>query len=144
MACDASTRIAAIVSMAGASWKDPSRCHASTPVAVLEAHGSDDEVVLFDGGGPVRPGMGKFPSAVDTVATWAKINGCTGPLAPTGQVFHFDARHPDNETIVARYEGCPDDEAVELWTMQGTSHYTDLLPAWTDAMWTFLAAHPKP
>lgn len=144
IACDDSAKIAAVVSMAGAVWKDPSRCNPSTPVAVVEVHGNADEVVHYEGGGPVRPGMGVYPGAAETVAIWARKNGCTGALAPTSEVFHFDARRPAAETRVARYQGCPAGGDIELWTMDGTGHYTDLLPAWTEAMLQFLATHPKP
>src|SRR5581483_722726 len=46
VACDAADRVAAVVSVDGANWKDPARCRPSEPVAVLEVHADTDEVVL--------------------------------------------------------------------------------------------------
>lgn len=144
MACDASIRVAAIVSMAAAGWNDGGRCKPASPVAILEVHGTADEVVLYDGGGPVRPDAGTYPAAVDTIDAWATRNGCSGSLTKTDEGFHLDARKPEMKTTVARHGGCPAGASVELWTMNGTAHYTELSPSWPEAMWAFLAANPTP
>ena len=50
LACDHADRIAAIVSISGATYADPDRCAPSEPVAVLEVHGTDDRTIPYDGG----------------------------------------------------------------------------------------------
>jgi predicted esterase len=43
VACDAADRVAAVVSIGGANWREPERCRPSEPVAVLEVHADADE-----------------------------------------------------------------------------------------------------
>jgi polyhydroxybutyrate depolymerase len=143
MACEDS-RVAAIVSLAGAVWKDEAKCRPPGLVSVLEAHSTDDKVILYDGGGPIRYGGGEYPSAAQTVATWAKRDGCTGTLTPTAESRHFLATAPGADTHLARYAGCPAGIDVALWTIDGAPHVPELTPAWGPAAWEFLAAHPKP
>ncbi len=50
MACDVADRVAAIASVAGATWADPSKCTPSEPVSVLQVHGTADEGIRYDGG----------------------------------------------------------------------------------------------
>ena len=79
MACTHADTIAAIVSLAGATFKDPAACAPKTPVAVLEIHGTTDDTIYFDGGVITLPGghsMGAYPGARATVATWAKYDAC--------------------------------------------------------------------
>ena len=73
MACERSDRVAAIVSLAGAVWKDEAKCTPSQPVSVLQVHGTLDAVILYGGGFNVTF---EYPGAVETVDTWAAKNGC--------------------------------------------------------------------
>ena len=50
VACDHADEVAAIVSLAGATFGTPAKCAPSSPVAVLEIHGTADDTVLFGGG----------------------------------------------------------------------------------------------
>ena len=113
MACDAAPRIAAIASLAGAVWKDASKCNPTEPVGVVEIHGDMDMEVPYDGG----PDL---PSAMQTVATWSQKNGCTGDLTDTGETMDLDFEIDGPETGVARYT-CAQG-AAELWTMHGAGH----------------------
>jgi polyhydroxybutyrate depolymerase len=136
MACELSPRIAGIVSLAGAQWKNPAKCTPSQPVAVLQLHGTSDAIVGYAGG------LG-YPSARDSVATWASKNGCTGSLE-TGAPLDLDGGIAGSETTVQAYGGCPMSGAVELWSIQGGSHMPGFRPTWTGAIYDFLMAHPKP
>src|SRR5439155_20820686 len=53
MACDHADRVAAIVSLAGATFADDSKCKPTAPVAVVEVHGNADPTVPYDGQGVV-------------------------------------------------------------------------------------------
>jgi polyhydroxybutyrate depolymerase len=141
LACDIAPRIAAIVSLAGGQWKDPSLCKPSEPVSVLQVHGDKDETIHYEGG---QTQSAVYPSAHETVATWAAKNGCTGALTPDGTTLDLDTNVPGNEAHVERYEGCPASGAVELWTLQGSSHIPSFGPAWGPSIYAFLSAHPKP
>jgi polyhydroxybutyrate depolymerase len=145
LACDRASRVAAIVSLAGAQWIDPSRCSPSEPVAVAQAHGDADQVILYDGGATDdrKGGTHPYPSAAQTVATWASKDGCT-PSPTTAGTMDLDTSLPGAETTVERYAGCTGGANVELWTIHGAGHVPSLGPSWGESVWTFLSAHPKP
>lgn len=136
LACDSAPRIAAIVSLAGAQWKDVTKCKPANPVAVLQVHGDMDNEVPY-GGGP------DLPSAMETVNDWATLNGCAGPIADTGQTLDLDQTQPGAETAISR-ASCTAG-AAELWTVHGANHVPSFrLPEWPQTFWSWLTAHPKP
>jgi polyhydroxybutyrate depolymerase len=145
LACDLSTRIAAIVSLAGAQWLDISRCQPSEPVAVLQVHGDADTVVQYAGGHPegyvVLP---VHPGAVQTVADWAALDGCDATLVDTTTRLDLDSTLFGAETVVARHDHCHPGGAAELWTIHGGSHIPWFTAEWAGDVYGFLAAHPKP
>lgn len=141
MACDASDVVAGIVSLAGATWKEPTRCMPSAPVAVLQVHGDQDVVIKY-GGGHFASNPGDYPSAADTVAQWAKLNACTGTRMDTGQMLDLDDNQTGAETKVERFSNCPT-VAVELWTMRGSGHFPGLGATWGEQILKFLLANPK-
>jgi polyhydroxybutyrate depolymerase len=135
MACDASPRLAAIASLAGAVWKDATRCNPTQPVSVLEIHGDADDMVPYNG-------TADTPSATETVATWAAKNGCTGSLTDTGETKDLDFVVAGAETQVSRY-ACTRG-AAELWTMKGVGHLPNVQqPDWADALWAWLTQYTK-
>jgi polyhydroxybutyrate depolymerase len=135
MACDSASRIAGIVALAGVVWNAESLCQPTAPVAVLQVHGDRDEVIPFSG-------TLSEPSAVRTVAIWAKKNGCTGGLQATGMTLDLDATLPGNETSVTRWTCTVG--AAELWTIQGGAHQPDLrLPDWGNDLFDWLMQRPK-
>jgi polyhydroxybutyrate depolymerase len=147
LACDRSAKIAAVVSVAGAQWNDPTRCQPSGPVSVVEMHGDHDVTVGSDYGIDYNGGStseGPFPSAHQTVATWAQKNGCTGALAAAGPALDLIPGLPDAETRVEGYGGCPAGVDVQLWTVQGGGHMDPLdATAFGESMWSFMAAHAR-
>jgi polyhydroxybutyrate depolymerase len=142
LACELSDEIAGIASLAGALWISPERCQPTSPVAVLAIHGDLDDVVRYDGGGASPPLTGPYPSARETVAQWARHDGCD-TLRDTGQPLDLASDVDGPETRIERHENCRTG-AVELWTMVGGGHYPVLLPAFGSTLWNFLQAHPKP
>ena len=140
LGCELSPRIAAIVSLAGAGWENPTRCMTTSPVSVLQIHGDADDNVFYDGG--TRLGV-PYPSAPQTIAGWAKRNGCAGPIAATGARLDVDVDLPGNEAVVSAYSGCPDGGAAELWTVEGGGHKPDLPASFPVDVYQWLAAHPK-
>lgn len=144
MACEAADQLAAIVSLAGMTWNDATRCQPHSAVSVLQVHGDADDIIHYTGGlfAPNHD-LAVYPSASDTVAQWAQLNHCTGPRAATGMPLDIDIGLPGSETTVERYAGCPQG-AVELWTIAGGGHTPRLAPAWPALIYGFLAAHAKP
>jgi polyhydroxybutyrate depolymerase len=145
MACDRASMIAAILSLAGAQWENPANCAPSEPVTVVELHGTADTTIAY-GGGTIAQGDGglvAFPSAPQTVATWASKNGCSTVITDAGPTYNFDQLIPGNQTTVERYSDCPMGD-VELWSILGGPHIPDLGGDWPGAPLGFLLAHPKP
>lgn len=142
LACDRASTVAAILSLAGAQWEDPTKCQPSAPVAVAEVHGTADQTILYNGGTTME---GTYPGATTTVADWAQKDGCSGALTDTGQTLDIDSTLPGNETTVQAYPGCPGGIDVQLWTIQGGMHVpTFNQPGWGELVWGFLSTHAKP
>lgn len=148
MACDLSPRIAAIASLAGSTFDDPSKCNPSSPVSVLQVHGTADETIAYAGG--VTPVInGTYPGAERTTELWAGYNGCSSPPTATGATLDLEGTLAGAETEVRRAAGCPAGVDVELWVVQGGRHtpgivFPDGSRPLTTAMIDFLLAHPKP
>lgn len=141
LACDSSARIAAIVALAGDVWADSGKCNPTSPVAILQIHGTADAVIAYGGGknGALPP----YPPATASVATWAQKNGCSGnPVG--GAPVDLEAVLLGPETTTASYGGCKAGGATELWTIVGGSHVPALQSSFGTTVWSFLAAHPKP
>jgi polyhydroxybutyrate depolymerase len=140
-ACDRSSRVAAIVTLAGQQWKDQANCRPSSPVSELQVHGRNDGTVRYEGGS--MPNGASYPGAVETVDDWARQNGCNGSLAPTGREFDLDGGVNGDETVEEAYSGCPAGTDVQLWTIEGGSHVPAFNENWAEAIWAFMANHPK-
>lgn len=152
MACAHPELIAAIVSLAGATFADPADCRPNAPVAILQIQGTADDVVAFDGGtlediGAPGAGMASYPGAMKTVTTWATNDGCSATPTVLPERIDVDADLADGgpaETQVTRWAACRPGGAVELWTIPGGGHGPTLSRSFPDAALDFLAAHPKP
>jgi polyhydroxybutyrate depolymerase len=140
LACELSTEIAGIVSLAGMVWNDATKCNPTDPVAVLQVHGDADETILY-GGGSTFPAVPIYPSAAETVLTWAKKNGCGSTLANQGRLDLVPELDGD-ETRIARHD-CSSG-AAELWTIEAGGHIPRFNSTWAERIYGFLDAHPKP
>ncbi len=143
MACDASEDVAAIMSHAGQVSKVPSECAPARPVSVVQIHGTVDQVIGYYGDVQNNPPDPAIPSAHETVAVWARNDGCTGAIALTGATLDLDAAIAGSETTVEAYAGCPSGIAVELWSDVGGVHRPILTPQFAPAAWGFLSAHAR-
>lgn len=75
LACEMADTFKAIASVAGTDGTPA--CVPSGPVSVLHIHALDDDRVLFNGGsGSASDTHADFVSVPDTVARWARLNGC--------------------------------------------------------------------
>lgn len=140
MACDHGDQIAGVVSLEGAMFQDVKKCPGTTPVSVLEIHGTSDTVIAYNGG---FIGVNAFPSAPTTVAAWATIDGC-GAADPSGAPLDLDASLPGNETTITAYPGCKGGTSVQLWTIQNGLHFPTLSPTFVPTVLDFLYAQKKP
>jgi polyhydroxybutyrate depolymerase len=130
LACTMSDRIAAVAPVAGIIHPDP--CPTERPVPVLAFHGTDDPILLFNGGVGDRlntvmtegPGTdpGDEPALPEAdlegegfpanARAWAEQNGC-------------DAEPVDeqvSDTVLWRTYPCDADAAVEFVVIEGGGH----------------------
>ena len=144
MGCDDADDVVAVVSLAGQVTKDPTECAPTNAVSVVEIHGTADDVLGYNGDVQDNPPDPTVPSAHDTVAVWARNDGCTGAIAATGTTYDLVSDQAGDETSVEAYSGCPAGIGVELWTINGGVHKPALGPAFAPTTWGFLTAHPRP
>ncbi|HEV2440831.1 MAG TPA: PHB depolymerase family esterase [bacterium] len=125
LACDLAPDIAAIAPVAGNMPADIApACAPARPVSLIQISGTQDPLVPYGGGQIARPfGLGEGGvvwSVADTVAFWARRDGCDGapvrttpaPIAP-----------PDGTRVVrTAYERCARGTSVALYTIEGGGH----------------------
>ena len=138
MACDHADQLTAVVSLAGATWRDPARCAPGRPVSVLQIHGTADEVVSFTGGA-------RYPGATETVAAWRALDGCAPSKPPRCRpwIWWPTSMAPET-TVTAHADGCRDGSRVELWTIQAGSHVPHLSESFAGAVVDFLYGRVSP
>ncbi len=139
MACDRSGRIAAVVSLAGATNNTASLCTPTEPVSVLQVHGTADMTIRYEGGS--NAGF-MYPSAITSVARWATNNRCNTTRTMVSSI-DLDTALAGAETRVERHDGCMGG-AAELWTITGGAHLPALNGQWSTLALDWLLAHPKP
>lgn len=111
-ACERAERVAGVGSVAGTM--DPESCQPAEPVSVLEIHGTNDDVVPFDGGEMPDFVQATLPaiSAEALVGHWAEANSCSEE--PTTSA--------DDPVTRTTWEQCEADATVELIAIEGAGH----------------------
>ncbi len=138
MACKHADRIAAVVSLAGGSFVQPSMCNPSAPINVLEIWGTKD--VTYKG----NHMMGKvIPGAAKTAAIWGALNHCSKNVSILPQKLDLDAKLKGSETTQNQYTECANNADVEFWSIVGAGHVPKLSKEFTTDVVDFLLAHPK-
>jgi polyhydroxybutyrate depolymerase len=122
IACDASDKVAAVGSVAGAVV-DMSACNPSRSVPVMAFHGTADWIVPYEGGimsvVPLRYGAeltqapSSFVGVEEWVSIWADLNGCNPPAEVLPQ---------EGDVQGKRYTGCNQDAQVVLYTIVDGGH----------------------
>jgi len=145
MACAHSDTIAAIATLAGATFLDPNDCLPTEAVNILQIHGTSDGTILYNGGFTFPGSSGEYPGAVETVEQWAAKNGCELVPDTSAPNIDLDGSQAGDETTVTRYlSSCDPSGQVELWTIVNGSHIPFPLSAtFSRQVVEFLFAHPK-
>lgn len=133
LACTMADRFAAVAPVAGLIR--PESCEPSRPVPVLAFHGTEDPILLFNGGvgdrlnnvlggGSVTAGAGADaepalpeadldgPGYPEAAQEWATGNGCTGKPVDDDL----------SDTVIERTWDCPPDGVVEFLIIEGGGH----------------------
>lgn len=121
-------------------------CAPSSPVSVLQIHGTADEVIPYAGGNTFGPPV---PRAIATAQAWATYDGCTDAAAPldvdtAAPTLDLEATIDGDDARVWAIGGCPDGIGVELWTIDDAFHLPSLSSDFVPDLLDFLFAHPKP
>lgn len=132
MACDRADLMAAIGTLAGNAALDASKCNPSKPVSVLHMHGTADDLVPY----------AASPGAVYDVEQWAQHDGCGTTRTPT-VTLDLDQLVAGAETHGETTAGCPSGVAVDLWTMEGTTHVPLFTSDAIEQIFDWLTAHKR-
>ena len=151
-ACEKADVVAAIVSVAGATFAEPADCAPSEPVSVVQIHGLADDIVLYEGGdlsdwypdGSSPP----YPGAETTAETWAAYDGCDEDSRPLDEKVDVDMGLTSAtglaETSVTEWTGCSSGATVQLWTIPDGGHMPTVSSSFADTVLGFFVDHPKP
>ncbi len=135
-ACDHADDLAAVVSLAGATFDDPADCAPVRPVSTLQIHGTSDTVIQY-GGGTLPGADGPYPAATATAAAWAAYNGCENSTVALAPFDGVDAL-PGDETGGERYASGCGGAVSELWTVDGAPHSPEINDTLRDRVIAFL------
>lgn len=145
LACDLADKIAGVVSLAGETYKDQTKCAASAPIAYLQVQGDADMTVPYAGGHPENVAVLPIaPGAIETTQDWAAKNRCDIHADTSQPPIDIVADLDGAETNKLVYNKCEDNGQTELWTIHLGPHSPNFGPAWAPAVFDFLMAHPKP
>ena len=145
MACKGLLGLRAIASLAGTSYVEDSSCEGAHPVSVLQIHGTEDSVILYQGAETELNADGErafSASAQDMVTRWSQIAVCNWPEDPMPYAaFDLDEWVPGSETQAFRLEPtCADGISIELWKGVGSGHSPAIGETFVDALLTWLLA----
>lgn len=117
LACELEGGVRAIVPVAGTLGIPEPSCVPKQPTAVLAIHGTDDELVPYEGGPPKIPlgaRWGTFISPTATDEFWSSANGCGPPST--------EPYYDKGEAKCVRHGDCKDGKSVSLCTVAGGGH----------------------
>ena len=136
-ACTYPDTVAAIVGVAGAMDLVGNDCAISSPVSVLEIHGTADAVIGFTGGGIA--GI-SYTSVAQTLDTWRKLDKCIGaPMAKEN--IDIDESIDGAETKV--FESTCTNSTVTSWQIVDGVHGPAFSSTFPKAIIEWLLANPK-
>jgi len=128
-------KVAAIVAIAGAMDQSPD-CTPSTPVSLLNIHGTADKTIKVSGG---SMNDSPYTSAKSTVTRIALANKCSSP-AITKKDFEPTIKGP--ETTVFNYS-CESHTHLQYWKIANGSHSPKLPSDFAEQVISFLLKQSK-
>jgi polyhydroxybutyrate depolymerase len=136
-ACTYPDTVAAIVGVAGAMDSVGNDCAISSPVSVLEIHGTADTVIGFTGGAIAG---NSYTSVAQTLDIWRKLDKCVGaPMAKENT--DIDESLDGAETKV--FESNCTNSTVTSWQIVDGAHGPAFSSTFPKAIIDWLLANPK-
>jgi polyhydroxybutyrate depolymerase len=136
-ACTYPDTVAAIVGVAGAMDSVGNDCPISSPVSVLEIHGTADTVIGFTGGAIAG---NSYTSVAQTLDIWRKLDKCVGaPMAK--ESIDIDESIDGAETKV--FESTCTNSTVTRWQIVDGLHGPAFSSTFPKAIIEWLLANPK-
>ena len=119
LACQANDIFRAIAPVAGCMMEGIYNTCASSPVPVLEIHGRDDNVTLWDGDMQNNDGWGAYYGTEEGIDFWVETNGCIN----SEDIFFPNTNTSDGSHIINhRYFDCIDNAEVWLYEVVDGGH----------------------
>lgn len=128
-------KVAAIVAIAGAMDVDP-ECTPSTPVSLLDIHGTSDKTIKVIGG---VLNANPYTSATETVKRIAQVNKCNNQ---TTSKKDFEPTIKGAETTVINYT-CDTHTHLQFWKIAKGSHSPKLPADFAQQVISFLLQQSK-
>ncbi|HZZ46280.1 MAG TPA: PHB depolymerase family esterase [Pseudonocardia sp.] len=143
LACQLSSRIAAVATVSGAFYPGTGAgCAGSPPMPLLDFHGTNDPIIHYAGGVSHRQ---SYPAMTGWLRGWAEHDRCA-PNPGTSTI--------GSDVTVLTWSGCAPGSALVHYRLAGGGHTwagavapsgpgatTKTISA-TQVMWTFFRAHP--
>ena len=107
LACEAPSLFAAVVSLAGGTFKNEGDCRIPAPISHLQIHAVDDPTIVFE---PTE----KYASGRESVERRIAINGCVDPAESAGAL-DLVKPIPGADTVVSVWRNCLQGTEVALW-----------------------------
>ena len=128
--CQNSNVIDAIAPLAGSIFNYMNICTPSTNISTLVLHGTNDNVINYNGG--YFPNYGPYMSASDIVSDLVIYNSC---ILDTSYSL-FDLNNDNNLTDVIKYHNLSTGTKIWFYTVNNGSHsWFDVAPWGVDDFW---------
>ncbi|GCE16313.1 alpha/beta hydrolase family esterase [Dictyobacter kobayashii] len=135
VACQLSTRIAAVAPIAGNYYPLQAGCHPKRAVPLLEIHGTNDTVVPYNGISAKIDPQWPLPAVQDWLHAWAQRDGCTqGP-----EIFF-----QDKNATGFRWAGCRQNATILHYRIERGGHSIPAMIAklpTEQVIWNFFKLH---
>jgi len=113
LACQSDNIFNSIAPVAGCMMQEIYQSCNSEPISVLEIHGTNDDVTLWNGDYFNVDGWGAYISTLQAIEYWNNENQCQN---------YEELQGPSFNTIHHRYHGCVSNKEVWLYEVVGGGH----------------------
>ena len=120
LACQASGTFKGVVSVAGMMLQDiMDNCNPERLIPILEIHGTNDYINIYNGDPNGTGGWGAYPSIPHTIQYWSNLNNCSS----------FSTENLENTNtndgsyvVKERHYDCQDENEIWLYKVVGGGH----------------------